>query len=240
MSLPSDGGRPDLRDTLNKKQRQHVSPESGRGRYVTVSCANNVQYDHLLRQHSRDQQKRTSADSDRARRQRADGRTLQSSSDSSCERSSQNNCRGSERRDRSRSTRSSPFRTKKAREESMERRDILRRGKHIQQKLANMPSQKIYRLDRRCNGATYPGLPIRSLTEKCTAAEQHRRWINDSPTRSTETLSDYNRWITHFKTAEQHPIHLTTLSPEGQAKTKWWHTFLVEVKAINGQHSIWR
>ena len=122
---------------------------------------------------------------------------------------------------------------KKAREESMERRDILRRGKHIQQKLANMPPQKTYRLDKRCNGATYPGLPIRSLTEKCTAAEQHRRWINDSPTRSTETLSDYNRWITHFKTAEQHPIHLTTLSPEGQAKTKWWHTFLVEVKAIN-------
>ena len=228
-----------LRDTLNQKQKQRVSLGSGRGRHVTVRGENNVLYDHLLHQYSCDQRKRTSADSDRERRHRVDGRTLQSS-DSSCERSSKNNCRGSEGRDRSRSARSSPSRTKKAREESTERRDTLRRGRHIQQKLADMPSQRTHRLDRRCKGATYPGLPIRSLTEQCTAAKQHRRWVSDSPTRSTETLSDYNRWINHFKTAEQHPIHLSTLSPEGLAKTRWWHTFLVEVKAINGQHSVWR
>ena len=102
MSSPSDRDNfEDLRDTLNQKQNQRVSLGSGRRRHVMARGENNVPYDHLLHQYSRDQQERTSANSDFERRHRSDGSALQSP-DSSCERSSKDSYRGSVRRDRSR------------------------------------------------------------------------------------------------------------------------------------------
>ena len=239
MSLPSDGDNPeDLRDTLNQKLNQCVSLGSGRRRHVMARGEDNVPYARLLHQYSCDQQERTSTNSDFERRHRSDGGALQSP-DSSCEQSSKDSYRGSVRRDRSRSARSSPLQTERDREDSTERRGMLRRGRRVQEKLAVMPTQKTHHQDLRYNGVSHESLPIRSLSEKCTAAEQHRRWVNDSPTRSTEILPEINRWINHFKAAEHNPIHLATLSPEGLDKTRWWRKFLVEVKAIN-VYSVWR
>ena len=70
------------------------------------------------------------------------------------------------------------------------------------------------------------------MAENCTPAEQHRRWIDDEPTRSTELLPKLNRWIRHFEAAKQNPIHIVSLSPESLDETRWWFEFLVEVEAI--------
>ena len=112
MSSPSDGDNfEDLRNTLNQCQNQHVSLGSGQRRHVRGE-RNVTHYDRLLYRHSRDQQERTSANSDYERRHRSDGSALQTP-DSSCERSSKDSYRESERRERSsnRSVRCSPLQT---------------------------------------------------------------------------------------------------------------------------------
>ena len=108
----------------------------------------------------------------------------------------------------------------------------MRRGRRVAETLASLPNQRIRTFDLKFKGASHDRLPIRSLDERCTAAEQYRRWVDDEPTRGTELLLKLNRWIRHFEAAKQNPIHIVTLSPEGLDETRWWFEFLVVVKAI--------
>ena len=81
--------------------------------------------------------------------------------------------------------------------------------------LTGLPAQPVHPSDHQFNNASHPRLPIPSLAERCTHAEQHRRWINDKGCRQTEILDDYNRWTRHFETAKAFPIHLIKTKPGG-------------------------
>ena len=197
----------------------------------------------MLQRYSYDQKERTSANSEYEQRDRSDSGALRKPV-SDCEQSSKDTrYRAPEKRDRSNNRsgeRSPPKQPERGREESTEERALLRRGRHVAEKLASLPNQRIRHPDHQYKGVSHPRLPIRSLSENCTAAEQHQRWIDDSPTRSTEILPDINRWINHLRAAGPNPIHLVTLSPESLDVTRWWFEFLVEVEAIDGRDHVFR
>ena len=113
-------------------------------------------------------------------------------------------------------------------------------GRHVAKTIANMPTQIVRHRDHQYKGASHSRLPIHSLAKDCTHAEQHRRWIDDSPTRSTEILPEINLWIKHFEAARTNPIHLITLSPESLDRTRWWFEFLVEVEAIDDRDNVFK
>ena len=237
MSSPSEEESVgDLRDRLDDRRNYRASLGSGRKqakRHVTVHSG----FDQMLQQRYYDQQVKASANSDYGR-DRSDG-SGQRTPDPDCERSSpgtrsRNPHWASERQDRScnRSERSSPTQPERGRDSSVDERTQMRRGRRVAETLASLPTQRIRHFDLKFKGASHDRLPIRSLDERCTAAEQYRRWVDDEPTRGTELLPKLNRWITHFEKARQMPIHTVNLSTEGLNETRWWFEFLVEVKAI--------
>jgi adenylosuccinate synthase len=87
--------------------------------------------------------------------------------------------------------------------------------------------------DYKYKGKDHKSLPIRSMAENCSPAEQHRRWVNNMPCRRTEILPQIERWIKHFERAKQDPIHLVELDPE-KAEISWWYReFLIEIEQLN-------
>ena len=78
----------------------------------------------------------------------------------------------------------------------------------------------------------YPYLPIRSLGEPGTPAEQHKRWINDEPCRETEVKTEKKRWIKHFRQSKKSRAQSQDLDGEGRKRSTWWHSFLVETGDI--------
>ena len=82
------------------------------------------------------------------------------------------------------------------------------------------------------NMSQYPYLPIRSLGEPGTPAEQHKRWINDEPYRETEVKTEKKRWIKHFRQNKRSRAQSQDLDGESRKRSNWWHTFLVETGDI--------
>lgn len=79
----------------------------------------------------------------------------------------------------------------------------------------------------------YPTLPIRSLNEPGTPAEQHRQWINDEPYRSTEIEGEIKRWIKHFIRTTGSPSTFKDLNEESMKRSVWWQAFLIETGVID-------
>ena len=73
----------------------------------------------------------------------------------------------------------------------------------------------------------YPTLPIRSLNEPGTPAEQHRQWINDEPYRKMEVEEEIRRWVKYFKQTTGNPSQSKELDEEGKKRSVWWHEFLI-------------
>ena len=78
----------------------------------------------------------------------------------------------------------------------------------------------------------HPYLPIRSIGEPGTPAEQHKKWINDEPCRETEVKAEKKRWINHFKQSKMGPAQSQDLDGEGRKRSVWWHAFLIETGDI--------
>ena len=78
----------------------------------------------------------------------------------------------------------------------------------------------------------YPYLPIRSLGELGTPAEQHKKWINDKPCRAMEVKAEKKRWINHFRHSKTSPVQSQDLDGEGRKRSVWWHAFLIEMGNI--------
>ena len=78
----------------------------------------------------------------------------------------------------------------------------------------------------------HPYLPIRSLSEPGTPAEQHRKWINDEPCRETEVTAEKKRWTNHFKQSKKIPAQFQDLDDESRKRSVWWHAFLIETGNI--------
>ena len=127
----------------------------------------------------------------------------------------------------------SPTQTRGDREGSAVRRERSARYRQITKSIADLPTQNITQSDRRFKGQSHPRLPIRSLEESCSHAEQYRRWVNDMPTRSTERADEIFRWIDHFEASKVVPIHTVTLDAESLEVTCWWRYFLVEIGILN-------
>ena len=104
---------------------------------------------------------------------------------SDCEQRSRTNYdRGTSRehrRDRSRirNDRSTPTRVQtndnSGKAENIKERERLRRRRHLMKRLAELPIQKLKHSDHQYDGMSHKTLPIHSLSENCSAAEQHRR-----------------------------------------------------------------
>ena len=234
MSSPSEGeSTDDLRNRLTDRRnyRASLGPDCKTKRYVTMGKPGD--FDQMLRYHYQDQRVRSANSSDYGRNC-SDG-SGQRTPDPNCERSSSGTRSRSPqwapRRDRSR-RRSSPTQSERDGDKNADERNKMRRGRRIAETLARLPNQRIATFDKKFKGESHDRLPIRSLDERCTAAEQYKRWVSDEPTRGTELLPKLNRWITHFELSRQMPIHTVNLSTEGLIETRWWYEFLVEVKAI--------
>ena len=78
----------------------------------------------------------------------------------------------------------------------------------------------------------HPYLPIRSIGEPGTPAEQHKKWINDEPCGETEVKAEKKRWINHFKQSKIGPAQSRDLDGEGRKRSVWWHAFLIETGDI--------
>ena len=78
----------------------------------------------------------------------------------------------------------------------------------------------------------YPYLPIRSLNEPGTPAEQHRKQINKEPCRETEVERKKKRWINHFKQTKKSPSQSKESDGEGKTRSVWWQAFLIETGDI--------
>ena len=85
----------------------------------------------------------------------------------------------------------------------------------------------------------YPYLPIRSLNEPGTPAEQHRKWINDEPCRETEVEAEKKRWINHFRQTKRSPAQSQELDGEGKKRSAWWHAYLIEIGALELDDTIY-
>ena len=82
------------------------------------------------------------------------------------------------------------------------------------------------------NMSQHPYLPIRSLGEPGTPAEQHKKWINDEPCRETEVKAEKKRWINHFMQSKKSRAQSQDLDGEGRKRSAWWHSFLIETGDI--------
>jgi len=235
MSSPSEGeSADDLRNKITDRRnyRASLGPGCKTKRYVTEGKSG--VFDQMLRSHYQEQRVRSANSSDYGRNC-SDG-SGQRTPDSNCARSSSGTRSRSpqwapERRDRSQ-RRSSPTQSERGGDRNVDERTQMRRGRRVAETLASLPNQRTTTFDQQFKGASHDRLPIRSLDERCTAAEQYKRWVSDEPTRGTELLPKLNRWIKHFEKSRQMPIHTVNLSTEGLMETRWWFDFLVEVQAI--------
>ena len=84
-------------------------------------------------------------------------------------------------------------------------------------------------------GLSHPTLPICSILEPGTPAEQYRKWVNKIPPRSTEIRLMIERWIEHFKLAKERPVALDDFEEEGTEQLVWWRQFLIEMGHISSQ-----
>ena len=134
----------------------------------------------------------------------------------------------------------SPTQTRGDREGSAVRRERSARYRQITKSIADLPTQNITQSDRRFKGQSHPGLPIRSLEESCSHAEQYRQWVNDMPTRSTERADEIFRWIDHFEASKVVQIHTVTLDAESLEVTCWWRYFLVEIGILNKRDRVFK
>ena len=112
---------------------------------------------------------------------------------------------GESNRDRSkiRSDRNKPtqIQTSQKREqaENTEEEARIRKRQRLPQCLAELPSQPLGASASMYKGMKHKHLPMRSMEEDCSAAEQHRCWINNMPCRRTEILPEIESWIKHFE-----------------------------------------
>ena len=87
--------------------------------------------------------------------------------------------------------------------------------------IADLPTQIMHHSDHDFIGQSHPQLPIWSLDERCSDAEQYQRWVNEMPTRGTERLNEMDKWISHFEAAKMVPIHTVTLTIDSLDVTIW-------------------
>ena len=106
--------------------------------------------------------------------------------------------------------------------------------------IAEMPTQCIKPSDHPFIGQSHPRLPIRSLKENCSHAEQYRRWVNDMPCRSTERSDEKSRWIDHFEVSKVVPMHTVNLDVDSLEVTRWWRYFLVEIGILDRRDRVFR
>ena len=120
----------------------------------------------------------------------------------------------------------------RGRESSADQRERSRYNK-LMTLIAQLPSQIMWPFDYQFQGKLHPRLPIRSLDEGCSHAEQYRRWINDIPTRRSERLKEMVRWMYHFEAAKEVPIHTVTLNVDSLDVTCWWCDFFIELGVLD-------
>ena len=124
-------------------------------------------------------------------------------------------------RSRTRSERSTLKQTKRGRESSTEERAWMRKRRHAAKCLADLPTQIKHPSNHQYKGKSHPRLPICSLAERCTHAEQHRRWLDNMPTRGMEVLDKTDRWIKHFKAIPHPHYHTQSRQPRCDTVVVW-------------------
>ena len=144
----------------------------------------------------------------------------------------------SHRRERNR--RHSPVQVRGNREDSAGRRERIEIHCQVMKSIAEMPTQCIKPSDHPFIGQLHPRLPIRSLKENCSHAEQYRRWVNDMPCRSTERSDEISRWIDHFEASKVVPMHTVNLDVDSLEVTRWWRYFLVEIGILDRRDRVFR
>ena len=107
-------------------------------------------------------------------------------------------------------------------------------------RIAELPNQVMQQSDYKFQGRSHPQLPIRSLDEGCSHAEQYRRWVNDMTTRSSERLDEMDRWMDHFEAAKEVPIHTITLDVASLDITRWWRDFFVELGVLTKRDRVFK
>ena len=105
-------------------------------------------------------------------------------------------------------------------------------------RIAQLPTQKMKETDYQFEGQVHPQLPIRSLDEDCSSAEQYRRWVNDMPTRGSEKIKGMVRWMDHFEAAKEVPIHTISLDISSLDVTRWWRDFFVELGVLEEEDKV--
>jgi hypothetical protein len=92
----------------------------------------------------------------------------------------------------------------------------------------------------RFKGLNHPDLPIRSIFEPGTPAEQYRKWLSDDPPRIHKIRPEIDRWKEHFKLSKERPVALDDFDGNGTEKLVWWREFLIEtgrISAIDVHHT---
>ena len=87
----------------------------------------------------------------------------------------------------------------------------------------------------RFKGLNHPDLPIRSIFEPGTPAEQYRKWLNDDPPRIHEIRPEIERWKKHFRLSKERPVALDDFDGDGTEKLVWWREFLIETGRISAR-----
>jgi hypothetical protein len=68
-------------------------------------------------------------------------------------------------------------------------------------------------------GLNHPDLPIRSILEPGTPAEQYRKWLSDDPPRIHKIRPEIDRWKEHFKLSKERPVALDDFDKTGKEKS---------------------
>ena len=84
-------------------------------------------------------------------------------------------------------------------------------------------------------GLNHPYLPIRSILEPGSPAEQYRKWLSDDPSRIHQIRPEIDRWKEHCKLSKVRPVALDDFDKAGTEKLVWWREFLIETNRINAR-----
>ena len=106
------------------------------------------------------------------------------------------------------------------------------RRRYLLQSSADLPPQSPGASASVYKGMSHFSLPIRSIKESCSLAEQHRWWINHMPCRGTKIVPEIERWIENFKKAKEDLIPLVELDAKNSEISMWYRKFLIGIHQL--------